>query len=179
MVKILNILIAICVFWFILILNNKAQANTCEDIYDMSGQQRDTLVKSFIIGSEYDLGYSLAAIAWKESQAGKYLINISDPSFGVHHILITSAMKRSGMKDTSFNRNRMASKLLEHNVSAKFAIQELIFWKNKYGEDWIKVWSSYNAGYNWKNGLQYSHDILLKIKSIRKCLIPNSKEIFI
>tara|TARA_R110000803_G_scaffold13482_9_gene37907 strand:- start:1539 stop:2066 length:528 start_codon:yes stop_codon:yes gene_type:complete len=160
------------------LMAEQAVAKRCTELHSMNAKQINIMVQSYILGEKQDLGYTLSAIAWKESQAGSYPINISDPSFGVHHILITSAIKRSGLKDTSFNRNRLAAKLLEHKVSSMYAIQELKFWQRKYENDWIKVWASYNAGYSWQNGLKYANDIKQRIQLIKLCLIPKSKSKF-
>lgn len=143
----------------------------CEPLNRMSPLQQWTLLKSYEIGEPFDMGYSLAAIAWQESVAGLYPININDPSFGVHHILLDSAMKRSGMKDTSFNRNIMASSLLDIEVSAEYAIMELQYWKKYHKGNWNRIWASYNAGHRYQLGVDYANKIKHKIKLFKSCVI--------
>ncbi|NIU02296.1 MAG: hypothetical protein GWN01_15750 [Nitrosopumilaceae archaeon] len=65
--------------------------------------------------------------------------------------------------------------MLDHNTSAYFAVLELKYWLNYYGKDWEKVWASYNAGFNYKNGLKYSRDISNKIKQIDACIIKKQE----
>lgn len=160
----------ILVVMTVLIQANKAQAGLCDELYRMSNNQLNTLIQSYKYGKKYGLGYTLAAIAWQESQAGLYPVNISDPSFGVHHILLTTAMKRGKVRNTSFHRNMLASELLNHDVSASYAIKELKYWKRYHKGNWKRIWASYNAGHNFKNGLKYSQQIEEKIQKIKTCL---------
>lgn len=136
----------------------------------LSAKQQYTLIKSFEYGRAYDLSYSLAAIAWKESSAGEFPINVNDPSYGVHGILITNALVYAGLKDTSFNRNKMAIQLVrDETLSAKFAVINLRFWQKVHGNDWRKIIASYNAGYNTGAGSKYAADIARKVRIIRQC----------
>lgn len=138
-------------------------------------RQKNTLKTSYILGKKHGLGFSLAAIAWKESLAGEYIINVNDPSFGVHHILISTASKRANVKGIA--RNKLAVAIMKDiRLSASFAVQELLFWK-KYikGQDrnWINIWAAYNGGHGYKKRIpnKYGRDIEKKIKWLRQCLI--------
>jgi len=102
--------------------------------------------------------------------AGKYLINLQDPSAGVFHITINNALVYLKWEDTSFNRNRAAQLLIQDfQLAADFAMINLQFWKDQYGGNWSKIWASYNAGWDWKNGKGYSKDIKSKIQRIKMC----------
>jgi hypothetical protein len=57
----------------------------------------------------------------------------------------------------------------DFQLSAEFAMINLQFWKDNYGNNWHKIWASYNAGYNWSNGVEYSNDIVTKIQKIKLC----------
>ena len=155
----------------LVLLPSLAIADKCDSLYTMSDLQLKTLAHSYQYGLEYDMGYSLAAIAWQESNAGKYPVNVNDPSFGVHHILLNNAMKRSKTKNTAFNRNLMAASLLNPSTSAKFAIKELQYWHKYWKGNWIKIWASYNAGHSYKIGLSYAYKIKEKVALIKNCLI--------
>jgi len=136
----------------------------------LSQDQIKVLHRAFTAGKPKDMSYSLAAIAWKESSAGKYLINIQDPSFSAFHITINNAIAYLKWTDTNFNRNRAAQLLIEDfQLSAEFAMINLQFWKDNYGNNWHKIWASYNAGYNWSNGVEYSNDVASKIQKIKLC----------
>lgn len=159
----------------ILVINN-TRASSCGPVEALDQQQVQTLYQSYNYGKEYNMGLSLAAIAWQESNAGLYPINISDPSFGVHHILLSTAMKRSDVKNTNYHRNMLASKLLDHNVSASFAIKELQYWSKYHKGNWSRIWASYNAGHNYKVGVKYSNKIKEKVKMVKYCLIVEKVE---
>lgn len=159
------------IFLTLLLLSTQAFA-LCPvlEAHDLSSHQIETLHKAYVLGEKQDMGYSLAAIAWKESSGGRYLINLQDPSSGVFHVTIDNALSYLKLKDTPFNRNRVAQMLINDFVlSSDLAMNNLQFWKNMYGDNWIKIWASYNAGYNWKAGLHYSYDVAHKIELIKLC----------
>ena len=166
-----GIIIVVVLFMTALLFSAVSAADPCKPVEALSDKQVQTLYQSYNYGVRYDMGLTLAAIAWKESNAGLYLINISDPSFGVHHILLTTAMKRSNTKDTSYHKNMLASSLLAHDVSASYAIKEIKYWFKYHKGDWFKVWSSYNAGFNIKAGVKYAESIQKKVNLIKRCLI--------
>lgn len=136
----------------------------------LTERQIETVHKSYVAGKEKDMAYSLAAIVWKESSAGRYMINLQDPSAGPFHITIDNALVYLKWKDTNFNRNRAAQMLIQDfQLSAEFAMINLQFWKDQYKNNWFRIWASYNAGYNWKNGEDYAHDIARKVQKIKLC----------
>jgi hypothetical protein len=146
----------------------------------LSREQVDVLKRSYHYGSAFDMGYSLAAIAWKESSAGKYPINVNDPSFGVHHIYITTAASRANIKGVEINKLALAL-INDEKLSASFAIKELLFWQQalkKEDRNWKNVWAAYNGGYSYKEDApqEYSKDIQKKIKWLKTCLIPNGSQ---
>lgn len=133
-------------------------------------KQINTIHQAYQAGKVKGMSYSLAAIAMRESSGGKYMINLQDPSAGVFHITINNALSYLKWKDNNFNRNRAAQLLIEDfTMSAEFAMINLQFWKDLHGDNWRKIWASYNAGYNWKNGVDYSNDISKKIQKIKLC----------
>lgn len=130
--------------------------------------QRQVLQKAYDYGVEHDMGWSLAAIAWKESSAGRHMANWNDPSVGVFHNLLKSVAKREGVHgDTEAEMRILVRLMYEFEFSAKHAVLELKFWQKQYGKDWRKVWASYNAGWNWFNGVKYSDSIAQKIGYLR------------
>lgn len=143
--------------------------------YKFNANQKKVLKASYILGSEYGLGYSLAAIAWKESLAGEYLVNVNDPSFGVHHILIGTAAKRAQVKGMDINKLAM-SIMGDIKVSSSFAVQELLFWKSELDDEektWNNIWAAYNGGYRYAKKIpqEYSKDIKRKITWLSQCMI--------
>ena len=146
----------------------------CQALTDagLDGDQQGILLHSFEVGRPHNLSYTLAAIAWKESSAGKYPLSITDPSAGVHGILIDNAIIYSGLPDNDFNRNRIASRLVKDpTLSADYAAINIRFWQRVFGEDnWMRVWQGFNAGYsNNSQGRKYASSIKRKIATIKEC----------
>ncbi|MBE0467913.1 MAG: hypothetical protein IBX55_00090 [Methyloprofundus sp.] len=145
---------------------------------DFSPSQIEVLTKSYRYGRPFGLEYTLPAIAWQESSAGEVLINVSDPSFGYYHALLSSAANREQIVSNS-DLNKLAHALVKSiELSASFAIRELLFWKQVHGEgEWSKIWASYNAGYNYDStaGKRYSESILQKINYLKDCHDFNRK----
>ena len=122
-------------------------------------------------GKKHGLSYTLMAIAIKESSLGKYLVNVDSRDFGLYQANIKTVIKRHNVKDTSWNRNKYAMRLIsDFKFATKNAIDELMYWKKIHNNDWKKVWSSYNGGwkYNSKRARQYSQEIAKIIKKLKK-----------
>ena len=114
-------------------------------------------------GKKYGLSYSLMAIAIKESSIGKYLVNVDSKDYGLYQANIKTVLSRQKAKNTSWNRNKYAMRLIsDFQFATKNAIAELTYWK--------KVWSSYNGGwkYNSKRARKYSREIAIIIKRLKR-----------
>lgn len=139
----------------------------------LTESQEEVLHRSYTLGSDVDLGWTLAAIAYQESSAGKFLVNVEGPAFGVHQVLLKSASRRMDMTST-WDKNRLAQRLMEdHDLSASLAIEELQFWQRLHGNNWTLVWASYYSGYNYryKPGQDYAKKIASHIKTFKRCNI--------
>ena len=126
---------------------------------------------AFHEGKKKDMAYSLAAIAWKESSAGKFLRNPADPSAGVFHVTLDNALSYIKWQDTEENRKRVETLLIEDfTLSAEFAMINLQFWKDQYGQNWMLIWRRYNGGYTDSEASKiYARDIARKVRVISKC----------
>jgi len=130
-----------------------------------------TLYRAFLAGRENDMSYSLAAIAWKESSAGLYLVNPNDPSSGAFHVTVRNAVYYAGWENTESNRQVMYM-ILQHDfdTAAHYAMLNLRFWRKAYGVGWKKAYQYYNGGRSYsKSSVKYSADIVSKIRVIQKC----------
>jgi len=148
-----------------------AWAGLDEELRSMTDAQRYTLMKAFAYGAPYDLGYTLAAIAWQESQAGSVPVNVNDPSFGPFHNKMDTVMRRVVMKDTQYNRNLVATRLLnDFEFAASMAVAELLYWDRVHHGKWRRMVRSYNAGYNHssKRADAYVQNIIEKVKVIKR-----------
>lgn len=139
--------------------------------------QLEIMLYSYKVGATHDLGYALAAIAWKESNYGKYLMNIFDGnlgSYGVYHILLETAISRNKIK-TNWDKSRYAEKLVfDIELCADEAISELLYWKSYFKRSatpWKAMFAGYNAGYKGLRstaGKAYADDAVLRVKALQK-----------
>ncbi len=119
------------------------------------------------IGKKYDYGFTLVAIAWQESQLGKYMINLSDPSFGLFHIV---------PRGSKWEKSREAQRLLDDfEYSIYKAINILDYWKKYHKGNWRKMIKSYNAGFNYnsKQANTYLKGIQSKVKYLKLLALNN------
>lgn len=128
---------------------------------------------SYRYGEPYDLGYTLAAIALQESNAGRWRVNVGDPSAGLYHVTLDKALKHLSWDDTPFNRNRAAQRLIDdHELAAELAVNELLFWKDRSSGKWLDTWASYNTGHiglDSDRGVNYANNIRDLIGKIQQC----------
>jgi hypothetical protein len=144
-----------------------------DDECSLTEAQIDSVRFSYHYGQPYDFGYTLAAIALKESNAGKWKINIHDPSGGLYHVTLDKVIKINGWEDTPFNRNRAMQLLVDNDkIAARIAIEELQMWKEHSSGNWLSTWASYNHGWNGLNterGQLYAQEIRELIQKIQYC----------
>ena len=137
----------------------------------LTQQDFETLKEIKKQGKKYGLSYSLMAIAIKESSIGRYLVNVDSKDYGLYQANIKTVLSRHKAKNTSWNRNVYAMKLIsDFQFATENAIEELVYWKKIHKNDWRKVWSSYNGGwkYNSKRAKNYSRDIASIIRKLKK-----------
>lgn len=148
---------------------------SCKPVRKLESAQLQTLLDSFYLGLDHGYGYSLAAIAWKESLAGKLKVNYADPSFGAYHVNLTYAARRDDA-NTTFKKNILAQRLIDDlPFAARHAMQVLDDGKRTVGTGkWRDIWSYYNGGSNWKTVPHYAADIAKRIKVLQQCLIPKA-----
>lgn len=115
----------------------------------------DKIVKK--LAKPFDLEKTIRTIIKIESDDGKYLVNLNDPSCGITHININTYLKRHNIKNTSFNQNKACQDLINNPILAiANAIEELLFWKEYHcknictKEQYRNVIKSYNAGFNYR-----------------------------
>lgn len=148
-----------------------------KQLENLTKDQKRIMLYSYKVGEPEDLGYSLAAIAWKESMFGKYMMNLADGkmgSYGVYHILLEYSIARARIKD-EWGISRHAEKLMYNlEFSANEALSELLFWRKhfaKYKSQWKSMFAAYNAGtaaLKSKKGRQYAEDAILRVKALER-----------
>ncbi|MGL2409332.1 hypothetical protein ACOWME_06095 [Helicobacter pylori] len=137
----------------------KVMMTNCDNLKDFNANQKEVLKAAYQFGSKENLGYEMAGIAWKESCAGVYKINFSDPSAGVYHSYIPSVLKSYGHNDSPFLRNVMGELLIKDDAFAsEVALKELLYWKTRYHDNLKDMIKSYNKGSRWEKNEKSNAD---------------------
>ncbi len=161
----------------------KVMMTNCDNIKDFNAKQKEVLKAAYQFGSKENLGYEMAGIAWKESCAGVYKINFSDPSAGVYHSYIPSVLKSYGHNDSPFLRNVMGELLIKNDAFAsEVALKELLYWKTRYHDNLKDMIKSYNKGSRWEkneksnaDAEKYYEEIQDRIRRLKESKIFDSQ----
>ncbi|WRC53867.1 hypothetical protein E5L10_04775 [Helicobacter pylori] len=161
----------------------KVMMTNCDNLKDFNAKQKEVLKAAYQFGSKENLGYEMAGIAWKESCAGVYKINFSDPSAGVYHSYIPSVLKSYGHNDSPFLRNVMGELLIKDDAFAsQVALKELIYWKTRYHDNLKDMIKSYNKGSRWEKNEKsnaeaekYYEEIQDRIRRLKESKIFDSQ----
>ncbi len=161
----------------------KVMMTNCDSIKDFNAKQKEVLKFAYQFGSKENLGYEMAGIAWKESCAGVYKINFSDPSAGVYHSYIPSVLKSYGHNNSPFLRNVMGELLIKDDAFAsEVALKELLYWKTRYHDNLKDMIKSYNKGSRWERSEKsnaeaekYYEDIQDRIRRLKESKIFDSQ----
>ncbi len=160
----------------------KVMMTNCDNIKDFSVKQKEVLKLAYQFGSKENLGYEMASIAWKESCAGVYKINFSDPSAGIYHAYIPSVLKSYGHNNSPFLRNVMGELLIrDDTLASEVALKELLYWKTRYHDNLKDMIKSYNKGSRWERSEKsnaeaekYYEDIQDRIRRLKESKIFDS-----
>lgn len=167
--------LAIIFAWTVIILTvllsceTEASVMSCDSVDEMNESQVTVLLKSYERGLESDLGYTLAAIAWKESSAGKYRVNPLSSDYGAYGINYKTVQRITGfsyyesigvIQDIIFNDDE----------GATFALETLEWNMKHHKGDWRKAVMHYNAGNQYWLGKEYASEISTKVKILQTCL---------
>ncbi|MDY5186262.1 hypothetical protein [Helicobacter trogontum] len=159
---------------------------TCITLQDFTQEQKDILMYAYYYGRDHGFSYLMAAIAWRESCAGEYLINFSDPSAGIYHAHIPNVIRKyTKYADSSFLRNVVGQMLISDPLLASsIALDNLRYWHKVHKGDLQKIIKSYNKGFAWRNkesankqAQAYYIDIMKKIKEL-ETFIPQYIHIY-
>ncbi|WP_000682006.1 hypothetical protein [Helicobacter pylori] len=161
----------------------KVMMTNCDSIKDFNAKQKEVLKAAYQFGSKENLGYEMAGIAWKESCAGVYKINFSDPSAGVYHSYIPSVLKSYGHNNSPFLRNVMGELLIKDDAFAsEVALKELLYWKTRYHDNLKDMIKSYNKGSRWEKNEKsnaeaekYYEEIQDRIRRLKESKIFDSQ----
>ncbi|WQW63080.1 hypothetical protein KVL57_02205 [Helicobacter pylori] len=161
----------------------KVMMTNCDNLKDFNAKQKEVLKVAYQFGSKENLGYEMAGIAWKESCAGTYKINFSDPSAGIYHAYIPSVLKSYGHNNSPFLRNVMGELLIKDDAFAsQVALKELLYWKTRYHDNLKDMIKSYNKGSRWEknekanaDAEKYYEEIQDRIRRLKESKIFDSQ----
>ena len=127
--------------------------------------------------SKYNLKYTLLAIAFKESQWGRFKLNLADPSAGLFHKLLSYYCVELGLKPNQWNMSRVAERLVNNNAESlmvalyDFQRNYKYFIMKGYPKKlaWRYAIQAYNAGVsNYRAGKKYYREIVKIIKALKQ-----------
>jgi len=156
----------------LVLLTFSLYASPFKEIDSLSKKQYTNLIWVYKQGKKYDLELTLTAIAWQESAFGKYPINLSDPSGGLFHNLLSSVCCRLSLTPNQWNQSRILERLIsDKEFALQQAVAELLYWNNYWKvRRSTRVWSymvmSYNGGH--RGSKKYYIDIVKKVKYLKR-----------
>jgi hypothetical protein len=134
---------------------------------DLSEEKMDKILEIYDATAHTGHQLTLTAIAWKESRASSWPVNLNDPSCGPFHNKIVNVMQREKIEDSKFNRNLVCARLIhELDFSIKHAILEIEFWEKRHKGVWRKVVASYNGGH--KGNREYAQEVAEILTAFRR-----------
>lgn len=147
----------------------------CVEPKKFNKNQKQVILKAFQYGAKGGFGYTMAAIAWKESCAGEYRVNFADPSAGIYHAHIPGIIKKHKQKDSVFMRNMIGELLMrDDEFASQSAFEELSYWHKVRKGNWYEVIKSYNKGFSWEKDRErdkmaqaYFEDVARKVKELQ------------
>lgn len=153
-----------------------------KELEELTTEQKEVLYIAYSTGAEEGYGLTLAAIAWKESQFGKYMLNVTDGkygSYGPYHVLLDYSLKRHKIT-TKWGKSRLAEKLLyDIEFSSKEALDVITYYHNRFKKKdnpWRWAVAAYNIGtkaLNTDTGKEYSRDIALRVITLKEYFIKH------
>lgn len=148
---------------------------TMNNIKHLDYRQREVLLYLYEKCYDYDLANTCVAISYKESRLGNYMFNDVTGDYGLLGINLKTFMNENKIKAGYWKDREVASRLITDNdFNVNASIANLEFWKKQYKNNWLKIWASYNGGYN--PNYTYAKTILIYIK-VFKCLFVEDEEL--
>lgn len=119
-----------------------------------------------------DLAWTAAAIAWQESQFGRWQVNVNSATSWDCGMFQNNTKSVANHNDIPHNRYNMKEICTDLITSFNYAYlnfaKEVSFWERVHKGNWRKVWSSYNGG--WAGNPTYAKQIATRIQVLKKYL---------
>lgn len=151
----------------------KAKGKECQKYDALSSEQKYRLEYSYHYGYPNDLGYTLAAIAWVESNAGIYKINLDTRDYGLHQINDRTIFNTLGVTDYWKKREIITKVITDDSLSAYLAMSVLLHFQ-KNTSSWKEMVMRYNIGnkkdkVSLKRGLDYYNKVKDNVNILKTC----------
>jgi len=132
-------------------------------------QQLDVLYKTFNKAKEFNLQYTMSAIALQESNLGSVLINVGSHDCGVFQVNVDT------LSNNKWKRNKLCTRLIkDYDFSFSIALNRFKYFYNYYISKgyskniaWKYAIESYHSGFNRTKGITYYKKIINNIRLIR------------
>lgn len=152
-----------------------ASQNTTKCDYSFSETQLATMATAYHVGKTHSLGYTLAAISWRESRAGEDVVSmrngVKSANMGAFQNRVQSVGDREGCKNRKCYANVAIKLVIDQGYAAQAALDEMQFWLNYHNQNVRKSLSSYNAGFTRSNRSNaYAADVVSKSVYLKKCV---------
>lgn len=119
-----------------------------------------------------NLQWTATAIAWQESQFGRWQVNVNSGGSwdcGVFQNNTKSVARHNNINYNQYNKKEICTELItSFEYSYINFTKEIKYWNEVHNDNWNKIWSSYNGG--WKGNQKYSNMIKERIKVLEKYL---------
>jgi hypothetical protein len=144
-----------------------AAAQTCPTF---TTEQDVLLRKAYAIGNYDDWGWTLAAIVWRESIVGQYIVRINGQdgqqgSYGVAHMQITTAAYLTGEENLWRAKATLAPTLINNDT---LALELALKYLQKHQDlGWRGMIARYNG--KGKQARMYSDDVVARVKTLQAC----------
>lgn len=159
-----------------------ASQSTSQCDYDFSDQQLNTMATAYHVGKSQDLGFTLAAISWRESRAGEDVVSMRSglkaANMGAFQNKVKTVGDREGCKNRKCYANVAIKLLTDQEYAASAALDEMQFWLAYYKKNVRKSLSSYNAGFSRNpSSNAYASDVVKKAKYLQKCVSFKGRQV--
>jgi hypothetical protein len=138
--------------------------------FSFTPEQNSLLHLAYAVGQPHDLGYTMAAITWKESFVGRHIIRINpndgkNGSYGVTHILLDTAMWMLDIDSTWEAKAELAPRLMRDDIfTLHLSLKYLLRFNHL---PWRKQVERYNGQGDLARS--YADDVTKRVNLLLKC----------
>ncbi len=140
-----------------------------------SESQLDVMTRAYATGKPSDLGWTLAAISWRESRAGQDVVRMGNSlkwaNLGSFQNQVKSTGDRAGCKSRKCYADVAYRLMTDQKYASNAALNEVNYWMDRHKSNLRKALASYNSGaaHN-SRSRNYAADVTKKTKYLQKCV---------